>query len=64
MIKLSNYDVVSLNEFEFTSLTLYNFKISEETIADLTQSNLKVSLDDKNVMGTLNMGKLLLAPNF
>jgi hypothetical protein len=64
MIKLSNYDVVSLNEFEFTSLTLYNFKISEETIANLTQSNLKVSLHDKNVMGTLNMGKLLLAPNF
>ena len=37
-IKLSNYDVVSLNEFEFTSLSLYNFKISEETISDLTSS--------------------------
>ena len=31
-VKLSNYDVISVNEFEFTSLTLYNFKVSEETI--------------------------------
>lgn len=30
-IKLSNYDIVSENEFEFTSLSLYNFKVSEKT---------------------------------
>jgi len=32
-VKLSNYDVVGMNEFEFQSLTLYNFKISEETFS-------------------------------
>ena len=32
-VKLSNYDVVGMNEFEFQSLSLYNFKISEETFS-------------------------------
>lgn len=30
-IKLSNYDVVSFNEFAFNNLSLFNFKIDEET---------------------------------
>lgn len=30
-IQLSNYDVISMNEFEFTNLSVYNFKVSEET---------------------------------
>ena len=30
-IKLSNYDIVSFNEFAFNNLSLYNFKIDEET---------------------------------
>ena len=50
-IKLSNYDVVSVNEFEFTSLTLYNFKVSEETITELSNSQIQVMLDDLNVHG-------------
>jgi hypothetical protein len=36
LIKLSNYDVVGLNEFEFTSLSVYNFRVSEETFGLLT----------------------------
>ena len=39
-IKLSNYDVVSVNEFEFTNLSLYNFKVSEETITQLSNAKL------------------------
>jgi hypothetical protein len=39
-IKLNNYDVISYNEFEFTSLNLYNFRLNEETFNDLAQSNL------------------------
>jgi hypothetical protein len=39
-VKLSNYDLISVNEFEFTSLTLYNFKLSEETVADLSNSQI------------------------
>ena len=30
-VTLSNYNVISENEFEFTSLTMYNFMISEDT---------------------------------
>ena len=63
-IKLSNYDVVSINEFEFTNLSLYNFKVSEETITQLANANLQVMLDDKSVHGSISMAKLLLAPNF
>ena len=63
-IKLSNYDVVAVNEFEFTSLTLYNFKVSEETITELSNSHIQVMLDDLNVHGQIPMTKLLLAQNF
>ena len=63
-IKLSNYDVISVNEFEFTSLTLYNFKVSEETITALSNSHIQMMLDDLNVHGQIPMTKLLLAPNF
>ena len=63
-IKLSNYDIVSVNEFEFTSLSLYNFKVSEETITELSNSHIQVMLDDLNVHGQIPMTKLLLAPNF
>ena len=63
-IKLSNYDIISVNEFEFTSLSLYNFKVSEETITELSNSHIQVMLDDLNVHGQIPMTKLLLAPNF
>ena len=63
-IKLSNPTIVSVNEFEFTSLTLYNFKVSEETITELSNSHLQIMLDDLNVHGQIPMSKLLLAPNF
>lgn len=36
LIKLSNYDVISLNEFEFSNLSVYNFKVSEETFGALS----------------------------
>jgi hypothetical protein len=41
-IKLSNYDVVGINEFEFTSLSVYNFKVSEDTFGELSQSVLTI----------------------
>ena len=63
-IKLNNYDVVAVNEFEFTNLSLYNFKVSEETITQLSKANLQIMLDDKSVHGQISMAKLLLAPNF
>jgi hypothetical protein len=30
-LKLSNYDVVSFNEFAYNNTSLYNFKIDETT---------------------------------
>ena len=63
-VKLNNYTVVSENEFEFTSLSLYNFKVSEETFNALSASNLTVGLDDMGIIGKVQMNKLLMAPNF
>lgn len=64
LIRLTNYDMISFNEFEFTSLTLYNFKVSEETFKALTDSAVTVLLDDLNVAGDVSLNKLLLSPNF
>ena len=64
IIKLNNYTVVAENEFEFTSLSLYNFMVSEETFNGLSASSLKVSLDDMDIQGKFQMNKLLMAPNF
>ena len=33
-IKLTNYDNISLNEFDFCSQSLFNFKVSDETFND------------------------------
>jgi len=63
-IKLSNYDIVSFNEFEFTSLTLYNFKVSEETFNQLAQANLQCMIDGAGVHGEMSMNKLLLSSDF
>ena len=63
-VKLSNYSIVSENEFEFTSLSLYNFMVSEETFNKLSASELTVSLDDMNIEGKVKMNKLIMAPNF
>ena len=45
-INLSNYSVVATNEFEFTSLTLYNFMVSEDTFNKLSAAELHVSIND------------------
>lgn len=63
-IKLTNYSYTAQNEFEFSSMSLYNFRINEETFGDLSGSELKIQIDESGPSGTLKMGKLLLAPNF
>ena len=45
-IKLSNYTHLSDHEFDFTNLSLYNFKQSEETLGALSQSELKIQIDN------------------
>ena len=63
-VNLSNYSVVSENEFEFTSLSLYNFMVSEETFNHLSASELCIQLDNMSIEGRVKMNKLLMAPNF
>jgi len=64
VVKLSNYSVVSENEFEFTSLSLYNFMVSEDTFNKLSASELVVALDGMGIEGRVQMNRLLMAPNF
>lgn len=45
-IRLSNYSIVAENEFEFTSLSLYNFMVSEETFNQLSGADLTIAIDD------------------
>ena len=63
-VNLSNYSVVSENEFEFTSLSLYNFMVSEDTFNQLSNADLVVSIGNMNIEGRVKMNKLLMAPNF
>lgn len=50
-IKLTNPHEISFNEFEFSSLSLYNFRVNEETFHDLSSSFLQVMIDDQGVHG-------------
>lgn len=45
-------------------MSLYNFRVSEETFGELSTADLKIQIDESGPSGTLKMGKLLLAPNF
>lgn len=63
-LRLNNYDVASFNEFSFNSSTLYNFKVDEETLSKLIQSNLKVQLDGLSVSGAMPMVKLMMAKGY
>jgi hypothetical protein len=63
-IKLTNPQEVAANEFEFSSLSLYNFRLNEETFHDLSSSFLQIMIDDMNVHGQMPMSKLIMADNF
>lgn len=45
-IHLSNYEVVSYNEFSFNSLSLYNFRVDEETLGAYVSSQIHVMIPD------------------
>ena len=63
-IKTNMYEVISFNEFQFTSLHTFLFNISEETFNLLAQSYLTISIPEHNVLGQISMNKLLLAGNY
>ena len=64
MVKLNNYEVLSFNEFGFHSLSLYNFRIDEETLADYVMSQMTFAIEAHKVSGILNMNKLIMAHDF
>ena len=63
-INLSNYSIVAENKFEFTSLSLYNFMVSEETFNALSAANLSIAIDGQETEGQIKMNKLLMAPGY
>jgi len=56
--------VLSFNEFAFNSLSLYNFRVDEETYAQYVTSVMRFGISDHRVEGLLSMTKLLTAPDF
>lgn len=64
MVKLNNYEVLSFNEFGFHSLSLYNFRVDEETLAEYVMSQMTFAIEAHNVAGILNMNKLIMAHDF
>lgn len=63
-IKLNNYDVISSCEYAFNSLSLYNFRVDEETLAEYVQSQMKFQIPDLDVHGSLNMNRLIMSHDF
>lgn len=61
---LNNYEVLSFNEFGFHSLSLYNFRIDEETLAEYVMAKMTFALEAYNVTGSLNLNKLIMAHDF
>ena len=63
-IALNNYDVLSFNEFAFNSLSLYNFKIDDQSLGHYVSSMMGFYIADQEVLGTLPMNKLIMAKDF
>jgi hypothetical protein len=56
--------VLSFNEFAFNSLSLYNFRIDEDTLVKYVTSQMKFIITDCNVEGKISMNKLIMAHDF
>lgn len=63
-IHLSNYDVLGYNEFSFNSLSLYNFRVDEDTLGAFVTSQLHVMIPDHQVDSRLSMNRLIMSHDF
>ena len=63
-IHLSNYEVLNYNEFSFNSLSLYNFRVDEETLGAFVTSQLHVMIPDHKVDSRLSMNRLIMSHDF
>lgn len=61
---LSNYEILSENQYAFNSLSLYNFRVNETTLSQFVNSALRVEIPDLDVFGELSMNKLIMSHDF
>lgn len=61
---LSNYEILADNLYAFNSLSLYNFRVDEQTLPGFVSSEIKVEIKEHEVTGTLNMNKILMCEDF
>lgn len=63
-INLNNYDVLSFNEFAFNSLSLYNFRVDDQSLGQYVTSKMGFAIGTHEVVGVLPMNKLIMASDF
>lgn len=63
-VHLNNYEVENFNEFAFNSLSMYNFRIDEQTLADYVQSKMTFKIPEHGIDGSLSLNKLIMAEDF
>ena len=63
-VQLNSYEVVSNCEFAFNSLSLYNFRVDGDTLGQYVNSQMRFAITELGVEGTLDINKLILAPDF
>mmetsp|Transcript_34710 Transcript_34710/g.53260 ORF Transcript_34710/g.53260 Transcript_34710/m.53260 type:complete len:88 (+) Transcript_34710:1447-1710(+) len=51
-------------DFALNSLSLYNFRVDEATLGLFVESRMDFAIPEYLVSGSLNMNRLLLAPDF
>ena len=63
-MQLNNYEVENFNEFAFNSLSMYNFRIDEQTLADYVQARMTFNVPEHCIDGSLSLNKLIMAQDF
>ena len=61
---LSTYEVVDHNEYAINSLSLFNFRVDEDTLAQYVQSKMEFGIEGFETKGYLNMNRLMMSHDF
>lgn len=63
-VRLSNYEILPGNVYAFNSLSLYNFRVDEVTLAPFINSRIRVEIPGEETAGELDMNRLLMCQDF
>lgn len=63
-VRLSNYEILPGNIYAFNSLSLYNFRVDEVTLAPFINSRIRAEIPGEETFGELEMNKLLMCQDF